>query len=140
MTRKTVSLLLALCMALVCLAGCAEEAGLSTWNDMLYSQDTELGEGAKTVQVAVYSSGDHHITFTIHTDAKTLGEALVAHKLVEGEQGDYGLYVKKVNGLLADADVDGYYWGLYKNGEMMMTGVDGVVIADGEHYELKREK
>ena len=28
---------------------------------------------------------------------------------------------------------------IYKNGEMMMVGVDGAAIADGEHYELVKE-
>lgn len=112
-------------------------AGL--WADALYTENTELGEGAKTVTVEVIAE-DKTVVFTIHTDAATLGEALMAHKLVEGDQGDYGLYIKKVNGIQADYDKDKHYWGFYKNGEMMMTGVDGTAIADGEKYELKREK
>ena len=47
---------------------------------------------------------------------------------------------KKVNGILADYDVDKTYWGLYKNGEYLMTGVDTTEIADGEHYELVKTK
>lgn len=117
--------------------GTVDKSG--AWANATYLQDTEFGNGAKTVQVEVEAEGQS-ITFTIKTDAETLGEALLAHGLIAGEQGAYGLYVKTVNGILADYDVDGTYWGFYKNGEMMMTGVDGAEISDGEHYELVKQK
>ena len=105
---------------------------------LLCQNDTEIGEGAKTVQVEV-KAGEKTVTFTIHTDKETLGDALLEHNLIAGEKGAYGLYVKLVNGIEADYDKDGTYWAFYKNGEMMMVGVDGAVIADGEHYELIKE-
>ena len=46
------------------------------------------------------------------------------------------VYIKSVNGITADYDVDRSYWAFNKNGEMMLTGVDMTNIADGEHYEL----
>ena len=109
------------------------------WENATYLASTELGEGAKTVKVQVVAGGQS-ITFTINTDAETLGDALIAHDLIGGEQGAYGLYIKTVNGILADYDVDQTYWAFYKNGEMMMTGVDGAEISDGEHYELIKQK
>jgi len=84
--------------------------------------------------------GEQSVTFTIKTDAETLGDALLAHNLIAGDQGDFGLYVKAVNGITADYDVDQSYWGFSKNGEYMMTGVDGTAIADGEVYELTYTK
>ena len=108
------------------------------WTNALYQNDTEIGEGAKTVQVEV-KAGDKSVTFTVHTDKETLGDALLEHNLIAGEEGAYGLYVKLVNGIEADYDKDGTYWAFYKNGEMMMVGVDGAVITDGEHYELIKE-
>ena len=51
-------------------------------------------------------------------------------------QSEYGLYIKVVNGITADYDVDQSYWGFSKGGEYMMTGVDGTPFADGEVYEL----
>ena len=47
---------------------------------------------------------------------------------------------KFVNGILADYDVDGTYWGLTKDGEYVMSGADTTYIADGEHYELTKTK
>ena len=109
------------------------------WQDAIYKTDKTLGTGQKTVLVEVIA-GEHSVTFTIKTDKQTVGEALEEHGLIEGEESAYGLYVKKVNGILADYDIDQSYWGFYKNGEMMLVGVDGQTFADGDHYELKHEK
>ena len=110
-----------------------------TWDNAIYKEDTELGTGTKTVIVDVIKQ-EKKVTFTIHTDAKTLGEALIAHGLVEGEESQFGLYIKKVNGMTADYDIDQSYWGFYQSGEYMMSGIDTTEIYGGEHFELVYEK
>ncbi len=117
----------------------ADTAITGIWADATYLEDKTFGEGAKTIVVKVVAE-EKTVSFTIKTDAETLGEALLAHSLVEGEEGQFGLYIKKVNGMLADYDVDQTYWGLTKDGEYVMTGADTTTIADGEHYELTRTK
>ena len=109
------------------------------WASATYLEDTTFGEGAKTVQVKVIADGKS-VTFTVKTDAKTLGEALIAHNLIAGDQGDFGLYIKFVNGIRADYDLDRRYWNFTKNGEYMMTGADMTDIADGEAYEFTYAK
>ena len=109
------------------------------WATATYLADKEFGTGAKTVQVEVKAQGQS-VTFTIHTDKATLGEALLEHGLIAGEESAYGLYVKVVNGITADYDVDRSYWSFSKGGEEMMTGVDGTAFADGEAYELTYTK
>ena len=153
--KSTLALILALLMTL-CLFACKQQvetpettAGASEnggviapeglWANATYLTDAEFGEGAKTIKVKVIV-GEQSVTFTIKTDAETLGDALLAHNLIAGDQGDFGLYVKVVNGITADYDVDQSYWGFSKNGEYMMTGVDGTAIADGEVYELTYTK
>ncbi len=136
-TRFTL-LLLALVMS-VSFVACADVEKTGTWENATHVSDKTFGSGAKTVQVEVKAE-EQSVTFTIKTDADTLGAALKEHDLIAGEEGAFGLYVKTVNGILADYDVDQTYWSLTKNGEMMMLGVDGVTIADGEHYELTRTK
>lgn len=113
----------------------AEAAGDGVWANATYTEDTELGEGAVTVKVEVKAE-DKSVTFTVHTDKTVLGDALLEHSLIAGDEGEFGLYVKAVNGMTADYDVNQAYWAFYKDGEMMNTGVDGATIADGEHYEL----
>ena len=143
--KKTVVSILSLALCLVLIAGLVSCANGNTvakeglWENATYLKDTELGTGAKTVLVEV-KAGDTSITFTINTDKTTLGDALMEHGLIAGEESQYGLYIKKVNGILADYDIDGSYWGFYKNGEYMMSGVDTTEIADGEHYELVYSK
>ena len=126
-------LIMILCLSLF---GCGQKVSTEDlWSQAVYAEDTELGDGAKTVLVEV-SAMDKSVTFTIHSDEETLGAAMLEHSLIEGEQGAYGLYVKKVNGITADYDKDQSYWGFNKNGEGMMSGVDGAVFEDGEHFEL----
>lgn len=131
-------LLLALLMGLSLLA-CADVDKTGAWETATYDRDTELGKGAKTVTVKVIAD-EQELTFTLHTDKETLGDALLEHKLIDGEEGPYGLYVKAANGIVADYDVDQTYWQLSKDGVLAMTGVDATEIADGECYELTRTK
>ena len=149
--KSTLALILALLMAF-CLFSCnkgeaetpettvtASEGGAiakeGLWANATYLEDTTLGEGAKTVTVKVIVEGKS-VTFTIKSDAKTLGDALLAHGLIAGEESSYGLYVKVVNGITADYDVDQTYWAFYINGEYAMTGVDTTPITEGEIYSL----
>ena len=79
-------------------------------------------------------------SFDITTDAKTVGEALVAEKLISGEQGDYGLMVDTVNGIKYDYNADGAYWAFYVNGEYAMSGVDTTEIDETAVYSFVATK
>ena len=101
---------------------------------------TILGEGAVVFDFVVVDKDGNETNFEIHTDKATVGEALLELKLIEGEEGAYGLYVKKVNGITADYDVDQTYWAFYINGEMAMTGVDATDVEAGTTYSFKVSK
>ena len=134
--RILVSVLLILSM-LLCFASCnkADDVEEGIWDDAAYHEDAELGNGNVVFYFQV-KVADKSVTFTIHTDKEILGDALIEHSLIDGEQGAYGLYVKKVIGITADYDKDGHYWSLESNGEMLMTGVDSTPIVNGTHYEF----
>ncbi|MBQ7089836.1 MAG: DUF4430 domain-containing protein [Clostridia bacterium] len=100
---------------------------------------TVLGKGATKFTFTVTDLEGKETAFEIHTDKKTVGEALMEHKLIEGEAGPYGLYVKTVNGVTVDYDKDGKYWAFYVNGEYGMTGVDVTEIEAGAAYSFKAE-
>ena len=117
----------------------AESLPDELWKDALYIEDKAFGEGAKTIKVEVVA-GEKSITFTLKTDKENLADAMLEHSLVEGTNDQYGLYIKKVNGILADYDIDQSYWSLSKNGEALMTGASGTTIADGEKYEFTYAK
>ena len=115
-----------------------DEMENDVWADATYTEDTELGEGAKVLTVEC-TAGGKTVTFTIHTDAATVGEALKPLGLITGEDSEFGMYVKTVNGMAADYDADGYYWAFYADGEYAPTGVDSTDIAEGVTYALVRE-
>ena len=137
--KRTVSIAL-LIICLFSFVACKESVDATgLWENATYLQDTEFGEGAKTVKVEVKVE-EQMITFTINTDKKTVGEALVENGLIAGDEGAYGLYVKKVNGIVADYDVNQSYWAFYINGEMAMTGVDMTDIDETAIYRLEYAK
>lgn len=109
------------------------------WSNAKYTENTEIGKGSKTITVEVIAEAKS-VIFTLKTDATTLGEALIEEKIVEGENAQYGLYIKYANGIRADYDLDKAYWGLTKNGGYLMTGADKTNISDGERYELTYTK
>lgn len=134
----TISMTLVLLMALM-LISCNTVEKSGVWESATYRRDMEFGKGEKTVAVEV-TAADQTVTFTVNTDKETVGEALLEHALISGEEGDYGLYVKVVNGITADYDVDQSYWSFYINGEYAMTGVDSTQIVEGDTYRLEYTK
>jgi len=103
------------------------------------SEATKLGEGKLQFALTVVDKEGNETLFDIHTDKETVGDALLELKLISGENGDYGLYVKTVNGITADYDKDGTYWAFYINGEYASTGVDSTKVTDGFSYAFKVE-
>lgn len=97
------------------------------------------GEGETQFDFTVVDQDGEETQFEIHTDKETVGEALQELNLIEGEEGEYGLYVKTVNGITADFDKDGHYWAFYVNDEYAQTGVDSTAITEGESYAFKVE-
>ncbi len=129
-----VSLVIVACTAL-CLAACGGVDAEGVWENATYLKDAELGDGDTEISVIV-EAGDSSVTFTVHTDATTLADALVAHGIIAGEQTEYGLTVYTVNGMRADWNTDGAYWALYIGDDYAMDGVSYIEIADGEVYRF----
>ena len=101
---------------------------------------TVKGEGATTFYFTAKNEDGTVTKFEIHTDKTTVGEALLELGLIEGDMGDYGLYVKKVNGITAEYEVDGTYWAFYIGDDYGMTGVDMTDIEPGATYAFKVSK
>ena len=79
-------------------------------------------------------------TYTIETAKKTVGEALIDQGLIAGEDGQYGLYVKTVDGVTLDYVTDGMYWAFYVDGQYANTGVEKTDIVDGKTYSFEAGK
>ena len=103
---------------------------------------------ARLVLIPEPVAGDKHIvfevtglegtakSFDIRTDAETLGDALMQEKLIDAEEGPYGLWVTAIFGEKAD-DSKNQYWMFYKDGSELPAGISDTYIANGEHYEAR---
>ena len=136
---------LILCVALIAAialtaVGCEQEPAETPATEDGTAVATVKGEGATVFYFNVVDKDGSKTAFEIHTDKTLVGDALMELGLLEGEEGPYGLYVKKVNGITADYDTDGTYWAFYVNGEYGMTGVDLTEIEAGATYEFRVSK
>lgn len=104
------------------------------------TQSTSVGEGDTQFEFTVIDQNGAASQFIVSTDKKIVGEALIDVGLIKGEEGQYGLYVKTVNGITLDFDTDGKYWAFYVNGAYAMSGVDTTEIKTGDTYAFKAEK
>ena len=104
------------------------------------AEPVELGEGDKLFYFDVTFSNGETSSYAIHTDAETVGEALVSLELIAGDESEYGLYVKTIGDETLDYATDGMYWAFYEDGEYLMTGVDATPIAEGHTYSFVASK
>lgn len=111
-----------------------------TSSDKTEDKENVLGTGAVVFHFCVVDGEGKESAFEIHTDKTVVGDALLELGLIAGDESEYGLYVKTVNGVTADYDVDQTYWAFYINGEYAMTGVDATPIEAGSTYTFKVEK
>lgn len=100
---------------------------------MKFKPGTTAGDKEITVKVSALENGEK--SFTYQTDAEYLGEVLTANKLIEGEDGQYGLFITTANGVKAD-DSKQQWWCITKGGEQVNTSVDQTPIQDGDQFEL----
>lgn len=98
-----------------------------------------LGEGSRIFSLTVTDQDGTESRYEVHTDKETVGDALQELGVIQGEESEYGLYVKTVNGLTLDYDKDGKYWAFYVNGEYASAGVDATAITEGDSYSFKAE-
>ena len=103
------------------------------------SDGATVGEGETVFPLTITDAEGASITITVKTDEETVGTARQNCGLVEGEDSEYGLYIKTVNGTTLDYDEDGMYWGFYVDGVYAVKSADQTEIASGKAFELKAE-
>lgn len=89
----------------------------------------------KTITFQVVHKDGSTKEFTIATEEENLRGALEQENLIQGEESEYGLFVKTVDGETVD-DGNQEWWCLTKGGEMWNNGVDSTILADGDAYEF----
>ncbi|MDD3368483.1 MAG: DUF4430 domain-containing protein [Lachnospiraceae bacterium] len=99
-------------------------------------------EGSKALSITVVDAAGAETEYTVHTNAEYLRQALEETEglTVEGDEStDYGLMVTTVNGLYADMEKDGAYWGFYVDDEYCQYGVENQPVEDGQAYRIVYE-
>ncbi len=95
-------------------------------------------EGSKTIHISITHKDGTEKKLTLHTDAKYLLDAIREkdENLLLGEQGQYGLYIKTIDGYTCNETAQ-EWWGYTKSGAYVETGVELTPIYDGDNYEFK---
>lgn len=147
--KKLISLFLGMmliaAMAL-CTTGCGKEESTDNIptpglvSPGVYEDLSNIGEGSKKFDLIIMDIDGNETLLTISTDKETVGAALQEHGIISGEAGEFGLYIKTVNGITADYDVDQTYWAFYIEGEYATSGVDTTKIENGITYSLEVTK
>ena len=111
----------------------------TTTTTVMVQNVTELGEGDTSFSFSYKAVDGKEKEYIIHTNETIVGKALLNVGLIAGEDGEYGLYVKTVDGITLDYDKDGKYWAFYVNGSYGNAGVDTTTIQSGDVYEFRAE-
>lgn len=94
----------------------------------------DIGEGETVFLFEFTDKAGDTLSWNVHTDDTNLAEALLAVDLIEGTEGDFGLFVTVVNGV--EIEEDNAYWELRVDGEMSMVGISSIDIDEDEVYSF----
>lgn len=141
--KKILALISVISALMLTLVSCGNATAPQT-DEVLYTSTEaspiELGTGDNYFIFSVEDENATVYNFHISTNKATVGEALEELGLIEGTEGDFGIYVNKVNGIYAEYEETGTYWAFYVNGEYASQGIDVTEITEGETYAMKIEK
>ena len=140
--KKTLTAILAAVLviaAIFTLVSCNTIPAEGLWEKATYRSDRSFGDGAKTFTLTV-EVGEYSVVFTVNTDKETLDEALLEHKLIAGENTQYGLTLITVNGIDAVWDTDNAYWAIYIGDDYATTGISEIAVENGASYKFTYTK
>ncbi len=139
---KKITVITVLILSLLLTVSCGNT--VDTQDKILYestgSSAIEIGTGDNYFDFSVTDAEGTVYNFHVHTDKTIVGEALEELGLLEGTEGEFGLYVNRVNGIYAQYEETGTYWAFYVNGEYASAGIDMTEISEGSSYEMRIEK
>lgn len=95
--------------------------------------------GSKSITIDVVNDKQERTTYELTTDAEYLRQAMeeVEGLTFSGAESEYGMMVDTVNGVKADYNENGAYWGFYVNGDYCNYGIDDQPILDGDAFSIE---
>lgn len=92
--------------------------------------------GIKNITVEVIHGDGSIKSLAYSTDKEYLGELLLEEGVIAGDSGEFGMYIKVVDGEQAIYEEDAAYWALYQGEEYAAQGIDLTPIMDGDSFKL----
>ena len=93
-------------------------------------------EGMKSFTLTIVHKDGTSKDMNLKTDEEFLGAYLEEEGIIKGEEGQYGIFIKEVEGEKAVYEEDNAYWAFYEGEEYAMQGIDLTPITDGAVYKL----
>jgi len=124
MNKKTLGIIIAMVLLVAVLAG------------VYFATRPQATEGQKTFTLVITHKDGSTKEQTFTTDASHLGPFLEEKKLIKGEEGPYGIFIKEVEGEKAVYEEDNAYWAFYVGDAYASLGIDKTPIEDGKTYKL----
>ena len=94
--------------------------------------------GQKSIVIDVVDDKQTTISYELSTNAEYLRQAMEEAEglTFSGTEGDFGLMVDTVNGVVADYNKNGAYWSFYVNGDYCNYGIDQQPVEDGDAFQI----
>lgn len=103
---------------------------------LYFATRPETQDGAKAFTVVVVHANGESKEFDYRSDEEYVGTVLIEDGLIEGAEGQWGMYISHVDGERAVYEEDGAYWALYVGEEYATNSVELTPIEDGATYKL----
>ena len=96
----------------------------------------ETQAGTKEFTVVVVHGNGESKQFNYRSDEEFVGTVLIEDGLIQGSEGEWGMYISHVEGERAVYEEDGAYWAFYVGEEYATESVELTPIEDGATYQL----
>ena len=103
---------------------------------LYFATRPDTQDGTKSFTVVVVHANGESKEFDYRSDEEYVGTVLIEDGLIEGAEGQWGMYISHVDGERAVYEEDGAYWALYIGEEYATNGVELTPIEDGATYKL----
>lgn len=132
---KNKKTLLAAAVLVIILIALGLFRGISSSGGKDSGADSVGEEKAKAIAVTVVHGDGSEKVFEYDTDETYLAPVLTEEGLVEGTEGQYGLFITTVDGEEADESKE-EWWCITEDGEPSSVSASELEIEDGDKFEL----